>query len=122
MTIGFFSNPSISTPASSFIVKSNGPTTLPRPRSRSQASAAPSNACAASWSSSHSKKPKIPQSWPWCSLKSRSIWALIRPTGVRPRQAMKSCASPCSKNGFFLGLRNCLRSKMSGGTHCGWLR
>ena len=52
----------MSTPHSSLVVKSIGPTIRSRPRARSHASAATSSASAASGSCSHSKKPNIPQS------------------------------------------------------------
>src|SRR4051794_3980508 len=44
----------------------------------------------------------------------------MRPTGSPSRSAMKYSASPCSNQGFFERSRNCMRSKISGGTHCGW--
>src|SRR5438270_2429084 len=120
--IGMRSWPSTSRPHSSLVVKSIGPTIRSRPRSRSQAAAASSRAPAASGSSSHSKKPNRPQSLSWNSLKLRSTWAVMRPTGWPSRQARKYSASACSKKGLRLRSRRLRRSIRSGGTQCGSLR
>src|SRR5437879_2012442 len=114
--------PSTNRPHSWFVVKSIGPTIRSRPRSRSQAAAASSRAPAASGSSSHSKKPNRPQSLSWNSLKLRSTWAVMRPTGWPSRQARKYSASACSKKGLRLRFRRLRRSIRSGGTQCGSLR
>src|SRR2546429_6701417 len=120
--IGMRSWPSTSRPHSSLVVKSIGPTIRSRPRSRSQAAAASSRAPAASGSSSPSKKPNRPQSLSWNSLKLRSTWAVMRPTGWPSRQARKYSASACSKKGLRLRSRRLRRSIRSGGTQCGSLR
>ena len=60
--IGGNSCPWMSSPISSLVVKSIGPTIRSRPRSRSHSCAASSSARAASGSSSHSNHPNRPQS------------------------------------------------------------
>ena len=65
--IAGWSKPSTSRPASSFIVKSIGPTRRCLPLARTQSSAAFISAAATSASSSNSMKPNIPSLPPWYS-------------------------------------------------------
>ena len=65
---GIRSKPSISTPHSSFIVKSIGPIMRSRSCARSHVCAASSSAGRMSGASSNSRKPNIPVRLPWNAL------------------------------------------------------
>src|SRR5436305_1860026 len=106
-------------PISSLVVKSIGPRMRVRPLPRAHSLAALSSAATTAGSSAASKKPNIASLPPWNSSQRWSMWALIRPTASPSRSAMKNSASPCSNHGFFSRLRNSIRSKISGATHCG---
>ena len=98
--IGSSSKPSISTPHSSLMIRSNGPIMRSRLCALSQSAAASSSASRPPGRPRTRGTRRSPSGCRGSSLKFLSYWALIRPTTRPSRRARKNSPSPCLKNGL----------------------